>query len=190
MKILVITQMVDANHPVLGFFHRWIEEFAHHCDAVHVLCLEEGKRDLPKNVYVHSLGKERGASRLTRLTRFYLDIWSLRQEYDAVFVHMNPVYVVLGGMLWRLLGKKVSLWYTHGTVTTTLRMATLLTHTIFTASAGSFRIKSKKVQVVGHGIDTDLFKPLPIPIHTPIHRNKSDLFLWVASLVSSVKTLQ
>lgn len=28
MKLLIITQTVDAEDPVLGFFVRWIEEFA------------------------------------------------------------------------------------------------------------------------------------------------------------------
>jgi len=30
MKLLIITQAVDKNHPVLGFFHRWVEELAMH----------------------------------------------------------------------------------------------------------------------------------------------------------------
>ena len=28
MKLLIITQAIDINNPVLGFFHRWIEEFS------------------------------------------------------------------------------------------------------------------------------------------------------------------
>ena len=82
MKLLICTQVVDKNHPILGFFHRWIEEFAKHCDTVEVICLFEGEHTLPANVHVHSLGKEEGKNRLKYLIRFYAYIWNLRNEYD------------------------------------------------------------------------------------------------------------
>jgi len=71
MRILIITQKVDLDDPLLGFFHRWLEEFAEHTECVHVVCLEEGRHTLPQNVAVTSLGKERGASRLEYLATFY-----------------------------------------------------------------------------------------------------------------------
>lgn len=118
-----MTQVVDLEHPVLGFFHRWIIEFAKHCEHVHVICLQEGKHDLPANVSVHSLGKEMGKGRLVYLYRFYRLIWSLRREYDKVFVHMNQIYVILGAPVWKLLGKRVGLWYVHKQVSVSLRLA-------------------------------------------------------------------
>ena len=39
MKILIITQKVDQNDDVLGFFHGWIAEFAKHCEQVTVYFL-------------------------------------------------------------------------------------------------------------------------------------------------------
>ena len=89
MRLLIVTQAVDRNDPVLGFFHRWIEEISQHVQTVHVVCLKEGPHSLPSNVTVHSLGKESGRSRLKYVTRFYSYIWKFRGEYDAVFVHMN-----------------------------------------------------------------------------------------------------
>ncbi len=155
MRLLITTQAVDLDDPVLGFFHRWIEEFAKHCEHIHVICLKEGRHALPANVAVHSLGKERGVGRLRYVLNFYKYIWSLRNEYDAVFVHMNPEYVVLGGPLWRLGGKRIALWYTHKSVTMWLRIAMRLAHMIFTASTDSFRLKSDKVIIFGHGIEVD-----------------------------------
>ena len=58
MRLLIVTQVVDQNDSVLGFFHRWIEEFAKNCEKVHVICLKESVHNLPENVAVHSLGKE------------------------------------------------------------------------------------------------------------------------------------
>jgi len=159
IKILIITQKVDNKDPVLGFFHRWTEEFAKHAEYVTVIALGVGEYQLPKNVRVFSLGKERGVSRLGYIFNFYRFIWRERKNYDTVFVHMNPEYVVFGGICWRLWGKRVALWYTHKSVDLKLRAASLLTHTILTASKESFRHQSKKVHIVGHGIDTDFFSP-------------------------------
>lgn len=159
MKLLIVTQIVDTEDPVLGFFARWIEEFAKHAECIEVICLKEGKYELPANVRVHSLGKERNVSRVRYILNFYAYIWKLRNEYDTVFVHMNPEYIALGGILWRGMGKRIALWYTHKSVDLQLRVAEVLANIIFTASKESFRLKSRKVQVMGHGIDTDFFSP-------------------------------
>lgn len=161
MNILIITQSVDKKNQVLGFFHRWIEEFAKQFACVTVICLEKGEYSLPDNVGVFSLGKEYKASKLQLIFNFYKYVWGQRDRYDVVFVHMNPVYVILGSLLWFVLNKKVGLWYTHKHIDIKLRIATLLSDFIFTASEESFRLKTKKRYVLGHGIDTRLFCPRP-----------------------------
>jgi glycosyltransferase involved in cell wall biosynthesis len=159
MRLLICTQTIDKDDANLGFFHRWVEEFAEHCEQITVICLREGKYALPDNVQVYSLGKEEGTSRITRIRRFYKYIRAFKDDYDAVFVHMNPEYVVLGGYFWHRWGKKVSLWYTHKSVDTKLRFAMRFLDMVFTASKESFRIQSPLVNVMGHGIDTEVFKP-------------------------------
>lgn len=176
MRLLILTQKVDINDSVLGFFHRWVIEFAKHCELVTVIALGVGEYHLPNNVRVFSLGKElREGSDLKNaeprsvldeklqkvryIINFYCIIWRERKNYDVVFVHMNPEYVVLGGLFWRLSGKRIALWYTHKSVDLKLRLASLFTGDIFTASRESFRINSKKVRIMGHGIDTDFFAP-------------------------------
>ena len=158
MRLLIVTQVVDIEHPILGFFHRWLEEFAKNCETVEVICLEAGKHSLPANVTIHSLGKEEGKGRLVYLWRFFKLTWTLRKNYDSVFVHMNQVYVLLGGLLWRISGKRVGLWYMHGTVSPSLKLAEKITNKIFTGSKESCRIESNKIIITGHGIDTEKFK--------------------------------
>lgn len=160
MKLLIITQKMDKDDPILGFFHRWVIEFSKNCEKVIVICLEKGEYELPNNVEVHSLGKERKTKsyKLKALFRFYKYIYQQRKNYDAVFVHMNPEYVVLGGLFWRLWRKKIGLWYVHKSVDFKLRLAEKFTHLIFTASRESFRLPSKKVHVIGHGIDVERYK--------------------------------
>jgi glycosyltransferase involved in cell wall biosynthesis len=159
MKFLIITQKVNKADPVLGFFHRWIYEFSKKCDKVIVLCLEKGAYDLPQNVEVVSMGKEIGGSKISYLSAFFKAIWGKRNEYDSVLVHMNPIYCILGFPIWKMLGKKTGLWYVHKHVDLKLRLAVIFVDKVFTASKESFRLKSKKVVVTGHGIDVDIFVP-------------------------------
>lgn len=159
MRLLLLTQKVDNRDDVLGFMHRWIEQFAARCEQVTVLCLFEGAHSLPSNVRVFSLGKERGASRFKYIWNFFRIICRERKFYDSVFVHMNQEYIVLGGVLWRLWHKKIALWYAHGHVSSSLRIAEKLTDIVFTSTRSGFRLPSKKIQVIGQGIDTAYFVP-------------------------------
>lgn len=159
MKLLIFTQKVNGDDPILGFFVRWIKEFSSNCEKVTVICLEKGEYDLPSNVNVYSLGKEEGKSKIVYLFRFYKYILATRNDYDSVFVHMNQIYVILGGLFWRLLRKKIGLWYAHGHVSFSLRIATILSHIVFTSTKSGFRIETEKLRVVGQGIDTEVFKP-------------------------------
>ncbi len=163
-KLLIITQVMDTDHPILGFFVRWVLEFSKHAESVTVICLQEGKHDLPENVRVYTLGKRPGQrvgvrDRLLFLWRFYRLIIAHRHEYDHVFVHIIQLYILLGYPVWRLLGKRMGLWYAHGAVSLSIRMATKLARVVFTASPESLRIESKKKMVIGHGIDTKHFAP-------------------------------
>lgn len=157
MRLLICTQVVDQNDPVLGFFHRWVEEFARHCEQISIICLRAGDFALPPNVRVYSLGKEQGIPRLLRWFKALWYVVILRRQYDAVFVHMNPEYVLLGGWFWRFTGTRVVLWYMHKSVDLKLRLAVWFAHAVATASRESFRLRTDKLHVLGHGIDPVFF---------------------------------
>lgn len=157
MKLLILTQKIDLNDDVLGFMHGWVEEFAKHCQKITVIALGAGEYKLPVNVKVLSLGKEVGESRIKYLINFYKYIWQERKNYDAVLVHMNKEYVILGGWYWRLAGKKIALWYVHKQAGFRLKLAEKIANVIFTASPESFKLKSSKLKIIGHGIDLNKF---------------------------------
>jgi glycosyltransferase involved in cell wall biosynthesis len=168
MRLLICTQKVDQNDPILGFFHAWVAKLAERAESIEVVCLERGDFNLPANVRVYSLGKESGHSRVKYLFKFYKLIFKLRNKYDTAFVHMNPEYVVLGGIFWKLFNKKIALWYTHREVDLKLRVALKFVDVVFTASKESFRLKSSKVNVVGHGIDPSKFPHVDSDFSLPI----------------------
>lgn len=168
MKLLVLTQKVDRDDPVLGFFHRWVEELAKRFDRVTVIALGVGDYALPGNVKVLSLGKEEGASRLTYLRRFYSYVWSERKNYDRVFVHMNQEYVILGSDSWLLFQRKpVYLWRNHAAGSFLTRWAVWLSRKVFYTSPSSYTTRFKKAVQMPVGIDTDFFSPDPSVARTP-----------------------
>jgi glycosyltransferase involved in cell wall biosynthesis/putative flippase GtrA len=164
MKLLIVTQAVDKSDPVLGFFHRWIEELAARAESVEVICLREGERALPKNVQVHSLGKEHGAKRRAAYAFCFLSlVIKLRAQYDTVFVHMNPEYLVLAGPLWQAWGKKVAFWYNHPAQNFRLRLGSLFADVTFYTSPYAASARLRRAVRMPAGIDTAIFAPQNVP---------------------------
>lgn len=159
-NLLIICQKVDDDDDLLGFFAGWIREFARHFDKVFVIALGKGRYELPSNVEVYSLGKERGSSKIYQFISFYKNLFNLVPKSGGIFTHMSPIFAIMASPAARLYKKKIILWYLHRSVTFRLRLAALLSYKIVTASAESLGIKiPSKIIPVGHGIDTGLFKP-------------------------------
>lgn len=157
MRLLILTQVVNSEDQVLGFFHRWIVEFAEHCELVTVVCLKEGPHTLPYNVKVLSLGKEKNLSRLGYVFNFYRHIWRERKRYDAVFVHMNEEYLLLGGLFWKVWGKRIAMWRNHPHGTMLTKAAVFLSDHVFCTSPKSYTAKFDKTAIMPAGIDTNLY---------------------------------
>ncbi|MEX0935055.1 MAG: glycosyltransferase family 4 protein [Candidatus Paceibacterota bacterium] len=158
MKLLICTQKVDINDSILGFFHRWIEEFSQHFEKISVICLEEGEYNLPDNVHVYSLGKEEWQSRIQYVLRFYQYIWRLRKEYSHIFVHMNPEHIILGGFFWKLANKKIGLWYNHTVGSFWLRISWVFCDWVFHTSPFAYTARYNKSLRMPAGINLDIFK--------------------------------
>jgi glycosyltransferase involved in cell wall biosynthesis len=96
-------------------------------------------------------------SRLKYITRFYSLIFGLRTQYDAVFVHMNQEYVLLGGLLWKLWGKPVVLWRNHKLGFISTNIAASLARTVCYTSPSAYAARFKNAVQMPIGIDTDFF---------------------------------
>jgi glycosyltransferase involved in cell wall biosynthesis len=167
MRLVILTQVLDREDAVLGFFHGWCSEFARHVDRLTVFAQRVGDVDLPANVSVESLGKEEGGGKLTMLQRLLGGLLALRggQRPDAVLVHMVPRFVLYAAPALSTRRVPLYLWYTHKGVDRNLRLAVPLVRKVFTASEESFRLRrahGRRV-VTGHGIDCKRFAPGPGP---------------------------
>lgn len=165
MKLLITTQTVDKNDPILGFFHRWLIEFAKHFERIDVICLREGVHELPPHVHVHSLGKENGENRLKYIFRFYYFFSKIffQKHIDHVFFHMGAINNILAApffLIRRFFKTQFYWWKTHGKAWALKeRIAFIVCDRVFTAGGKSFGTNAKKVIVVGHAIDTEMFAP-------------------------------
>lgn len=160
MKVLILTQKIDKNDPVLGFFHGWVEEFSRRFESIIVICLQKGEYALPSNVKVMSLGKELGFSILKKIKyifNFFKHAFFSSLDYDAVLVHMNQEYVLLGGLFWRLSGKKVYMWRNHHAGNWWTDLAALFCTNVFCTSKYSYTVKYKKTILMPIGVDINKF---------------------------------
>jgi glycosyltransferase involved in cell wall biosynthesis len=157
VRLVFLTQVVDAQDAILGFVPRWLTGLARHVERLRVVTLAAGDtRGLPANVDLRVIGRR---GRLVRLLRYRAAMREAfrRDGFDAVLAHMVPRYALLAHAEAARAGAGEFLWYTHAGVDRRLVRATERAKKVFTASRESFRIDTPKRVVTGHGIDLDHF---------------------------------
>lgn len=161
LRLLLFNLATDADDPVLGFTTAWLNALAPHCEYIDVITMRVGRLAVAGNVRVFSVGKERGYGEARRVVEFYRILFGLllRRRYDAGFAHMQQIFALLAAPLLKLWRVPVTLWYAHKATPRSLYWAEKVVDTIVTASPESFRLPSRKVRVIGHGIDTGRFVP-------------------------------
>ncbi len=158
MRLLIVTQAVDEKDTYLGFFTEWIRTFSKQFESIEVVCLKEGTHALPSNVHVRSLGKEKRVGRVRYIFNFYRYAWRLRREYDAVLVHMNQEYVLLGGFFFALMGKPVYLWRNHYAGSLLTDIAAMFCKKVFYTSKSSYTAKYTHAVRMPVGVDIERFE--------------------------------
>ena len=153
MRLVFITQAVDAEHPVLAATIPKIRALASRVDEVVVLAQSARGNDLPENVDVRVFGSSARAGRGFRFEREL----ARSLPADAVVAHMIPLYVLLAAPLVRPRRIPLLLWYTHWHATWKLRAAERLATAVVSVDRRSFPLDSAKVRPIGHGIDVTEF---------------------------------
>jgi glycosyltransferase involved in cell wall biosynthesis len=160
MRLVFVTQTLDAEHPALAQTLDLVAALATRVDELVVLCQSEGAHPpLPANVRVRRFGARSRAGRTLRFLRGLAAELRRRPRPDAVLAHMVPLYVILAWPLARPLGVHIALWYTHWHAGRQLRLATRLADAVLSVNVRSFPLRSPKVRGIGHAIDVDRFAP-------------------------------
>jgi glycosyltransferase involved in cell wall biosynthesis len=166
-RLLLFNLATDADDPILGFAHLWVARLAARFDAIEVITMRAGRVDLPANVRVASVGKERGHSEAARALTFYrlLADRLARGRFAACFAHMMPLFAVMGAPLLLPARIPITLWYTHRQDHRMLRLAARVSRRVVTAAPDSFPFATPKLRAIGHGVDTDFFAPARAAVH-------------------------
>lgn len=167
MRVLMIVQLVDEREWLRAFTVGWIRALAARVERLDVLTLEMGEAELPDNVFVQSMGKEKCYNRARELVEFYRGLGRVIRDVDVIFSHMTPRYTWLAAPLAAAYRKPQMLWFTHRQISPELRLALGAVRWITTASADSFPLPGPKVHVMGHGIDIEKYAPGDPPRDQP-----------------------
>ncbi len=77
MRLLLFNLATDADDPLLGFTTFWIRAIARRVTSIHVITMRSGRCDLPDNVTLYSVGKEKGYSEPRRVLEFFRHLFSI-----------------------------------------------------------------------------------------------------------------
>jgi glycosyltransferase involved in cell wall biosynthesis len=153
VRLLFLTQVVDANEAVLGFVPRWLQGLAARCERVRAVALEAGDvSTLPANCDVRVVGRKGVVRRWLRYRAILAEALE-RDRFDVVLAHMVPRYALVAARPARKSGARLYLWYTHASVDKRLLKAVETVEKVFTASPESLRVDTRNRVVTGHGID-------------------------------------
>ncbi len=155
VRLVFVTQQVDADDPILGATVAKLRALAERCDELVVLSLGTGAHDLPANVIVRTFGAPSRLRRGLRYERVLAPVLAGRP--DGLIAHMCPIYLVLAAPLAKALGVPLALWYTHWKIDRTLSLATRLCDAALSVERSSYPLDSPKVHALGHGIDVAQF---------------------------------
>lgn len=167
--LLLFNLATDTKHPILGFTTQWIRELAARCESVHVITMLAGVIDVPANVHVYSVGREHGYSEAKRFVEFYRHLFHILRTVpiDGCFAHMITIFSILAAPVLRPRRIPIVTWYAHPSVTPTLKLAHLASNRMVTSLPSAYPYKHDKLTIIGQGIDTKIFAPVPGVVSEP-----------------------
>lgn len=158
MRLVFVTQSVDADDPILGATVAKLRALAQRCDELVVITDRVGAHDLPPNAELRTFGSATKLGRGLRYMRALVPLLlSRRRRPQAVIGHMCPIYIVLAAPVAKLVRVPLALWYTHWAIDRTLRVATAVADVGLSVDKRSYPLDDPKVKGIGHGIDVAQF---------------------------------
>ncbi len=154
--MIFVTQLIDADDPVLGFVVPQIRTLAARAE---VIVIANEVRQVPTGfgAEVFSLGKEKGRGQAARGARYVATMNRVlrRSRPSAILAHMCPIYLTLAAPLARTYRVPTMLWFIHPDDSFSLHVAERLADVVITAFPGSYPRPASKVVPIGHAIDTE-----------------------------------
>lgn len=161
MKLVLVTQELDPDHPALAQTLDLVRVLADRVDELAVVT-RRARAELPPGVTLRTFD---AGSRVGRTLAFERGVASATAGADAVLVHMVPQFALLAAPVARLRRVPLLLWYTHWHAGAALRLATRAVDLGLSADRSSYPVGSPKVRGIGHAIDVERFDGAPPEPH-------------------------
>ena len=192
--LLILTYEMDELSQVFSHQIGIVNELSKSFDKVTVLTGKTGSYKVSPNVRVYSSDWQSG-KRLSSVTKFMFVFLKLivSNRFSFVFSHMTSVQAALISPITRILRIKHLLWYTHTSDSFALKVCNLLTNGILTATSGSCPLIGSKVHVIGHSIDTRIFKRISSPnfsISSFVHVGRFDPSKNIRLIIETLQNLR
>jgi glycosyltransferase involved in cell wall biosynthesis len=191
--LLILTYEMDELSQVFSHQIGIVNELSKSFDKVTVLTGKIGSYSVSPNVRVYSSNWQRG-KRISSTTKFLFVFFKLllSSRFTVIFSHMTSAQGALISPITRVLRIKHLLWYTHTSDNFALRVCNLFTNGILTATAGSCPLGGSKVHVIGHSIDTRIFKRKSspnFPISSFVHVGRFDPSKNIRFIIETLQSL-
>jgi glycosyltransferase involved in cell wall biosynthesis len=163
---LIVNFAMDKNSPVVAWQEKVAHEMAGQCEQVVVFTDKLGDYTPRDNMVVHEFRKKK---RIAFLLANWDVLKAVRQyKLNCVFIHMAHTWAYKLAPVFKFFRLPVVMWYAHGSVPKSLKWADACITYAVTSTPSGYQLPSKKLNIIGQGIDTDLFKP---PVFSP-QRNR------------------
>ena len=192
--LLILTYEMDELSQVFSHQIGIVNELSKFFDKVTVLTGKIGSYKVSPNVRVFSSNWQSG-KRLSSVLKFmfvFLRLLPLNR-FSVIFSHMTSVQAALISPITRVLRIKHLLWYTHTSDNFALRVCSLFTNGILTATSGSCPLVGAKVHTIGHSIDTRIFKRKSnqnFPISSFVHVGRFDPSKNIRLIIQTLQNLR
>ncbi len=164
-NLLYLNLSVDEKDVSLGFAKTWTNQFSKKFENVDIITLKKPAENTEyQNVKIYGISDNDKSTKLNKYIQIKNIIQKLTAEtnYDFCFSHMSPLLLVLTRIYSKNKKTPKVLWYTHPkpkefSKRLILRLGLIFSNKVVTASNSSFPYKSKKIEIIGHAIDYELF---------------------------------
>ena len=157
MNLCFVCRKYDKTDKINAMVVEWIDRLAQdrRVGEVFVLTLEPAVSK-PSKTNIKLLPHSRGRNRVHTLSRFYRSVMAVRARVDGFFTWQGGPYQAL---LWPF-RMPVFQWKAHQEVSRFQNFSTTwCTDVVFTSTSRSYP-GGGRVEVVGHGINTHMFRPM------------------------------